>query len=278
MGVLKVSKEKIIIYAILICGAIISIGPFYWLVTTAFKLPKEVIVTPPTLFPLNPTLENFKQVLTMKNISFPRMYANSLLVGGVRTILIIFVASLLGYVLGKFKFRGRDAIFILILMVMMVPPQVILIPMFVLAKNLNWINSYQGLIIPGLLSPYAVFLLRQYVHNIPNELTDAARIDGCSEFGIYWRIVLPLIIPALAAVGIIKFMWEWETFLWPLVVSQSPDMFTIPVGISFLSTTHWVKHELVMAANTLAAIPMMIIFIILQKHIVEGITLTGLKE
>jgi len=278
MGVLKVSKERIIIYVILICGAIISIGPFYWLVTTAFKLPKEVIVTPPTLFPLNPTLENFKQVLTMKNISFPRMYANSLLVGGVRTILIIFVASLLGYVLGKFKFRGRDAIFILILMVMMVPPQVILIPMFVLAKNLNWINSYQGLIIPGLLSPYAVFLLRQYVHNIPNELTDAARIDGCSEFGIYWRIVLPLIIPALAAVGIIKFMWEWETFLWPLVVSQSPDMFTIPVGISFLSTTHWVKHELVMAANTLAAIPMMIIFIILQKHIVEGITLTGLKE
>lgn len=272
------SKEKIIIYVILICGAIISIGPFYWLVTTAFKLPEEVIVTPPTLFPLSPTLENFKQVLTMKNISFSRMYTNSLLVGGVKTLLIIFVASLLGYILGKFKFPGRDAIFILILMVMMVPPQVILIPMFILIKKLDWINSYRGLIIPGLLSPYAIFLLRQYMHNIPNELLYAARIDGCSEFGIYWRIVLPLIIPALAAVGIIKFMWEWEVLLWPLVVAQSPDMFTIPVGISFLCTTHWVKYELVMAANTLAAIPMMIIFIILQKHIVEGITLTGLKE
>jgi multiple sugar transport system permease protein len=213
----------------------------------------------------------------MKDISFPRMYINSLLVGGVKTILVIFIASLLGYVLGKFKFPGRNVIFILILMLMMVPLQVILIPMFILIKDLGWINSYWGLIIPGILSPYSIFLLRQYMHNIPNELTDAARIDGCSEFGIYWRIVLPLIIPALATVGIIKFMWEWEVFLWPLVVSQSADMFTIPVGISFLCTVHWVRYELVMAANTLAAIPMVIIFIMLQKHIVQGITLSGLK-
>ncbi len=271
------SKEKIIIFAILICGSLISIGPFYWLVTTGFKLPQEVIVTPPTLFPLNPTLKNFKQVLMMEEPSFLRMYINSLFVGGAKTLLVMFIASLLGYILGKFKFPGRDAIFILILMVMMVPPQAMLIPMFVLVAQLKWVNTYWALIIPGVLSPYSIFLLRQYMHSIPSELLDASRIDGCSEFGIYWRIVLPLIIPALAAVGIIKFMWEWETLLWPLVVAQTPNMFTIPVGISFLCAEHWVKYELVMAANTLAAIPMLIVFITLQKHIVKGITLSGLK-
>lgn len=270
-------NKKIFIYLILVCGSIGAIGPFYWLVSTAFKLSQEILLVPPTLFPTKPTLQNFKDVLASPDITFSRLYINSLFVGMTKTLIIIFIASVTGYILGKFKFRGRRLIFMLILMTMMVPEQAMLIPMYIFMNKLGWVDTYKALIIPGLLSPYSIFLVSQYMHSIPNALLDSARIDGCSEFSVYWRIVLPLTAPVLATVGIIKFMWEWESFIWPLVVVQSRNLFTIPLGISFFSNEHWVNYGPVMAVNTLATIPMLIIFIILQKHIIEGITFTGLK-
>ena len=260
---------------VLLVGVLIAIGPFYWMVSSALKHPWEILRIPPTIIPQEPTLENFVEIWTITPLS--RFFLNSLFVTTTVTIIVLFSSSLIGYVLGKIAFPGATIVLILILMSLMVPIHVLMVPMYTLMIRLNWIDSYWALIVPLAISPTCIFFFRQFMYSIPSELTDAARIDGCTEFGIYWHIIAPLSKPVFAAMAIFKFLWTWEAFLWPLIVLHSKELYTIPLGLTFLSQHYWVQYELVMAASSIVVLPVLIVYLFFQRYFIRGITLTGIK-
>ncbi|HPC78131.1 MAG TPA: carbohydrate ABC transporter permease, partial [bacterium] len=186
-------------------------------------------------------------------------------------------SSFVGYVFAKFNFWGKEVIFMMILSTMMIPFAVTMIPLYLIISKLGWINSHLALIIPGLYSTFGIFLMRQFMSSIPNELREAAIVDGCGEFRTFWSIILPQCKPVLAALGIFTFMWNWDNFLWPLIVLNNEDKFTLPVGLSMFSQQWWTNYGLVMAGATISVIPVLIVFFIFQKQFIQGIVLTGLK-
>lgn len=185
-------------------------------------------------------------------------------------------SSLAAYAFARMQFRGRDILFLLYLGTLMIPGQVTIVPLFILMKYLNWVDTYQALILPGSFTAFGTFLLRQFFLSIPFELEDAARIDGCSRFGMYWRIILPLSGPALATLAIFTFIQQWNNFLWPLIVTNSDSMKTLPLGIAMFQTQNGTQWHLMMAASAIAIVPTLILFIFAQKYFVKGITLSGM--
>jgi len=261
-------------YLTLAAGTVLVAFPFYWMVASALKPFNEMFDL--RLIPAHPTLLNFAEVLTRTR--FPRWFGNSLIVATITTVSVAFFDSLVGYVLAKLQFPGRGFIFVMILATLMIPTEMLVIPWYIMSSAYGWINSYWGIMFPGLMSAFGVFLIRQFMSGVPDELLDAGRIDGVTEFGLYWRIALPQIRPALAALCIFTFLGNWNAFLWPLIVIQGADMRTLPVGIALFSGEAGSSWNLIMASSALAVLPVLAVFVVLQRQIIEGVTLTGLRS
>ena len=264
---------QIFSYLALTVLGIVMAFPFAWMLLTAFKSIREIFSL--NFLPETWTLANFQEVLFRTD--FPRWFGNSLIVATVTTISVLFFCALVGYTLARMRFRGKGIIFILILSTMMIPTEMLVIPWFVMSAEYGWTNSYWGIMFPGLITGFGVFLLRQFFQTLPMDLFDAGRLDGLSEWGLFWRVGLPLVGPGLSALGIFTFIGNWNAFLWPLVVISDRSMRTIPVGTALFSGEAATAYNLIMAASAMAIIPVLIVFIIFQKQIVEGVVLTGVK-
>jgi len=262
-------------YTLLVVGAIITIVPFIWMLSTSFKPEPEVFVFPPRLLPMEPTWNSY--VMLFERVNFARSFFNSAVVTITFTLINILVASLAGYAFAKIKFYGREKVFYLFLATMMIPSQVTMIPSFIVLKNLGLLNSYWGLIIPGSASVFGIFLVRQFMLGVPDDLIDAARIDGCNELRIYWHIILPLLKPVLSTIAIFSFMGAWNDFLWPLIVMSSEKMYTLPVALAMLNVEHNTEWALLMAGSVVVTLPILVIFFALQRNFIEGIAHSGLK-
>lgn len=264
-------------YLLLGLAGVVMLMPFVWMVSASLMTPLEIAARPPVWLPREPQWHNYGRVLEV--IPFLRAYLNSLIVTVSTVLLILLTSSLAGFAFAKYQFRGRSLLFLLTLSTLMVPPFMTIIPLFWLVKQLGWLNSYLGLIVPGAVSAYGVFLMRQFMLDLPDELLDAARIDGASELGIWWRIVLPLSGPAMATLGALSFIATWNAFLWPLLVVQDPRLFTIPLALNSLRlyAVEARNINLLMAGTTLAVIPVLAVFVFAQRYFVRGIVLTGLK-
>lgn len=252
------------------------IMPFVWMVLTSIKPRAEILSYPPSFAVHHPTLDSFRDLFRL--VPMKRYILNSVIVATAVTISNLFFCSMAGYAFAKHKFWGRDKIFLLLLGSMMVPWQVNIVPAFVLIKKLGWLSTYQGLIIPTMAGAFGIFLMRQFIREIPNDLLDSARIDGCKEFYIYWRIVLPLCRPALASLSIFMFMQQWNNFVWPLIIIHDSKMRTVPLVLAVLNGQFGGSFGLLMAGAVISILPMMIMFLLFQKQIIKGIVLEGIKE
>lgn len=280
-----VSKEKtsfavfgrVLKYLALIVLSLWMLLPFYWMISASLMTSKEIIQMPPPLVPAVPQLQNYVRVTEVVDLA--RAYINSILVTALTVVGILFTSSLAGFAFAKYQFPGKDVLFAMILATMMIPFFVILIPVFYVVKTFGWTNDYAGLIMPGLVSAYGIFMMRQFILTLPDELLDAARIDGANEFRIYWQIILPLTGPALATLGVFNMISVWNSFLWPLLVAQSPDLYTVPLALNSLRTYGMEAQvlNLQMAGTVASVIPTLIVFIFLQRYFTQGIALTGLK-
>jgi multiple sugar transport system permease protein len=262
-----------LLYLILLVGGLGMIFPFVWMIASSLKRASDIYSL--SLIPPSPTLDNYREVL--RNTEYARWFVNSLVVATITTASVAFFDSLAGYTLAKFRFPGSFFIFIMILSTLMVPTEMLVIPWYMMSIELHWTDSYWGIMFPGVISAFGVFLMRQFFMGVPNDLLDAARLDGFNEFQIFWKIALPLVRPAVAALCIFTFLGNWNAYIWPLIVTRSETMRTVPVGIAFFSSEAQSSFHLIMAAAALATIPVLIIFIIFQRQIIKGIVLTGLK-
>jgi len=274
---LAVVGIAIVKYAGLALGAFFMLLPFAWMIVSSFMSAAEIMARPLRWLPAELQLRNYEALAAA--IPLGNMYANSLIVTISITVGVLLTSSLAGYGFAKFHFPGRDILFVLVLATMMIPFFVVLIPIFFLVRQLGWMDSYLGLIVPNIVTAFGIFLMRQYMLTLPDELLDAARIDGASELAIYWRIALPLAGPALGALAILAFVYHWNSFLWPLVVIRSRELATIPIGLNSLRVYASSPEviNLQMAGAALAIIPVVAVFAVLQRHFVRGIALTGLK-
>lgn len=265
------------LHAVILAGSIIMIGPFIWGLLSAFKTSTEIIAVPLTFLPRNPTLRNFMALFSGDRILFVRYFLNSTFVTIVVVSSNLFISSLCGYYFAKFDFWGKNFLFILILSTMMIPFQLAMIPLFLMLFRVHLVDTYAGIIIPSVITPFGIFLLRQFIETIPTDLMDVARIDGCAEFRIFTSIIVPLAKPAIVAIGIFSFLWTWNDYLWPLIITTSNKMRTLPVGIASLSNEYGIYYGEVLAAILMSIAPVIIAYVIFQKHFVSGISLTGLK-
>lgn len=269
-----------VIYLVLIFVALIFFMPFYWVVAASFKTPAELRAIPPTWFPQTFTLANYGEVWRPE---FARYFVNSFIYSGGTTLVVIFTSSLIGYVIVKDPSRIGNMVFWFILAASMVPFVTYLLPLFkILLRIQDWfglpmINTYWGMILPWVVFPFGVFLMRQAMYSIPNDLLDAARIDGASEFSIYLRVVLPLVRHNLAALAIIVFIFKYDDLLWPLVVAQRTEMYPVTVGLVEYVGQFFIEYHLFTTAAVLAIIPIFVLYLFLQRFIIEGIATQGLK-
>jgi multiple sugar transport system permease protein len=253
--------------------------PLAWIITTAVKPEPEIIRLPVHMFPVEITLANFAAPLTTsRTANIGVAFANSTLVAVVETVLTLAIDSMAAYALARLSFRGRPLIFGVIIASIMVPPQITLIPLYMLFQQVGWLSTYQALILPGLSRAFGVFLLRQFFLGVPKELEDAAKIDGAGVFTIFRQVSLPLVQPAMASLAIFTFLRSWNEFTWPLIVVSKNDMMTLPVALARFLFAYRVEYGVVMAAAAISAIPLIVVFFIFQRQIVQGIALTGLKE
>jgi multiple sugar transport system permease protein len=290
-------------YAILVPGAILFIAPLGWLISASFQPVGDIFSWPPQWIPQNPSFDGYELFFGIvpegqlqgragrSAEGVGRWFVNSAFVATTITVLQLFFNSLAAYVFAKRKFPGRDLIFLVFLATMMVPPTVTLIPNYIILKHVplfggndilgigghGMLDSYYGLILPSAVSAFGIFLLRQYMQSIPDELLDAARIDGASEFKIFWKVVLPLCRPALAAMFIFTFTYAWEDFLWPLIITSSPDLYTAPLGLALFVTRNRTSWDMLMAGSVIATLPMVLVFLVFQRQFIKGISLSGLK-
>lgn len=275
-SVKRITVGRALLLVILIIAALAVVFPFAWMVFTSFKLESDVATFPPKLLPSVWTADGYINI--WNRVPFGRFFLNTVMFAGGVTLISLFLDSLTAYALARLSFPGRDALFVLILIALMLPFQVTFIPVYVTVQQLGLLNSFSGLIIPRATNAFGIFMLRQFFSNLPRELDDAARIDGANEFYIYSRIILPLSGPALATLAIFHFMYNWNDFLWPLLVTNSLDMRTLPAGLALFMGEHVVEYAVLMAGATIALAPLFIAFLFAQKYFVQGIAMTGLKE
>lgn len=265
----------LIIHLLMMIGIVVSLFPFFWLVMTAFKPSTEIFSYPMHIIPKKFALEHIKEVLSVMPLGI--YYLNSSVVASVRVCSILFFCSLTGFVFAKLRFPGREIFFIIILATMMIPFQVRLVPLYLFFNKLGLLDTLRVLIIPGLMGPFEVFLMRQSIEFVPNELIDAARIDGSSTFRIFWQIVLPLSKPTLSALAIFTFMWSWSDFLWPIITITSVNKRTLEMGLAFFGNQYYTEYGTMMAGVLLSIIPIVGFFLVMQKQFIRGVALTGLK-
>lgn len=263
------------LWLIILLGLLVMVMPGIWMVMASFKTRAEIQAIPMQLLPEMFRIENYQKAIEFTN--FWRVFANSLIITVSITLANIFTCTWGGYTFGKLRWPGRDSVFLLILATMMIPGFLTLIPRYVLVSKLGLLNSYGGMIIPSLMGSFGIFLTKQFMMSIPDELSDAATVDGCSALGIYWRIILPLSKPIMAVLAIFIFEWSWDDLLWGIMVLTNQQMWTIPIAIANLRAEAGNFYELQMAGSTLAVFPVILVFVVLQRHIVRGVALSGLK-
>ena len=264
------------LYVALTIGFVAVVMPFVWMILGSFKSKGELLQVPPTWWPQSPTLDNYRDLFDKE--SFLRYFANSTFVAVAVTIGNLIFCSMVGYALAKLTFRGKKLVFTLVIGTLLIPGMVTFVPLFVLVANLGMVDSYPGLILPFLVTPFGVFLMRQFIVGLPDELLDAGRVDGASELRIFRQIILPLCGPGLATLGILTFLGSWNNFLWPLVVAQTQEYYTLPVALALFSTGQNVtNYGLLLAGATVVVVPIVIVFIIFQRRFIEGIATTGIK-
>jgi multiple sugar transport system permease protein len=265
----------LVLYVVLIAGAILMVMPFAYMISTSFKSLGEVFKTPIQWIPSELRWDNYETPLREHPIG--RYFRNSFIVGVSVTLLNLLTCSLAGYSFAKFKYLGRDLLFGIVLTTMMVPLASMIIPLFILVKNLGWVDSYLGLIIPAGTSAFGIFLMRQHMLAIPDDLLDAARLDGSSEPRIFFGIVLPMSRAALSSLAIFIFMWNWDSFFWPLLVTTDESYRTLPLGIALFESSYGTNYPQLMAVAFLAMLPVLVVFLVLQRNFIEALTMSGIK-
>jgi ABC-type glycerol-3-phosphate transport system permease component len=263
-------------YAVLIVATAIALVPFLYVISTSFKETRSLFSYPPHWIPQNPTTVNYHKLVS--DHPFTRWMFNSFLVASVVTVVKVVIDSMAGYAFAKMRFAGRDALFLLVLMTLMIPFSATLIPLYIIVRKMHMTNSYWGLILPALASPIGIFMMRQFIESLPSDLENAARLDGCTEFQIYRKVILPLIKPGLVVLGVFTFMNQWTSYLWPLVVNTKPDMMTLTVGIQSLRSLFTVDWGILSAGAVLSMLPLVIVFIFLQRFFIAGSIAGALKE
>ncbi|HEB33040.1 hypothetical protein LCGC14_1688700 [marine sediment metagenome] len=267
--------SKFFLHFVLIVGGLMMIFPMVWMIFSSFKPSLEVISVDFHLFPKTWTLRNYVRVFD--ELKMVRGYINSIVVSITVTFLVLLSATASGYLFAKLRFKGRDFLFFIVLASVMIPPQIVLIPLYILVNKLGWINTYQGLIFPWVMNAFGIFLMRQFMYGIPNDLIEAARIDGASDFRIYFSVIIPLIRSSIAVLGILVFLWTWDEFLWPLVIVNANEMKTLPLLMGHFTQAEQVFPGESLAVATLVIGPVLIVYGFFQRHFVKGLSMTGLK-
>jgi len=268
-------SKKIILYVVLIITGLITLAPFIWMVSASFMYEGHANTYPPRFLPDDVTSAQYTNLFSRLNIS--RNFLNSVVVSVMVTLVSLLFNSMAGYAFAKYKFRGKDKLFSLLLSSMIIPAQVTMLPLFLMLKYMGFINTYMAILIPGLANIFGIFMIRQYALSIPDSLIEAARIDGATDFQIYRTIVVPLIVPILVTLAIFTFMGTWNDFLWPLIALTDNEMYTLPVALANLMGEHTKDPELMMAGSVLTILPVLIVFLVLQKYYIRGIMMGSVK-
>jgi multiple sugar transport system permease protein len=266
---------RIALHAVLLTVGVIFVLPFAWSIGTSLKPLRDLFVLQPTLLPSEPRWQNYTDVLDA--VPFVRFYLNTIGVTAARVVGQIFFASMAAFAFARLRFPGRELLFFLLLSALMIPEQVLIIPRYILIRELGWIDSYQGLIVPLLFSAFGTFLLRQFFLTIPNDFQEAATLEGANPFQIYWQIYLPLARPALTAFGFLVLLWSWNELLWALIVTNTTEKQVLSVGIALFQGERFTNTAVMLAAANMATIPILILFLFFQRQLIEGISLSGLK-
>jgi multiple sugar transport system permease protein len=275
----RVSAGAVLAVLGLAALAAVWLLPLVWIALTSLKPAAEIIRLPIRWLPVDPTTHNFAVALTTNRTApISRAFLNSTIVAVSETLLTLALDAMAGYALARLEFPGRRLVFGVVVASIMVPFQVTLVPLYLIFQQAGWLNTYQALVLPGLSRAFGVFLMRQFFLTLPRDLSDAARIDGASPLAIFTRIALPLVRPALAALGIFTFLRSWNEFTWPLIAISRNDMMTLPVALSRLLGSFFVEYGIVMAGATVAALPLVIVFFVAQRQIIQGVALTGMKD
>ncbi|PTE21246.1 carbohydrate ABC transporter permease [Cereibacter changlensis] len=269
----RIRPGRIVIWTILFIGGLLMVTPLLFMFSTSFKTAAQVYDL--RLIPAAPTLDNYIRVLS--DGRFLRWFLNSSFIAITVTLSNVFFDSLVGYTLAKFRFRGRYLIFIAILSTLMIPTEMLVIPWYLMSANLGWLDSYWGIMFPGMMTAFGTFLMKQFFETIPDDFLEAARIDGLNEFTIWWRVAMPLVTPALSALAIFTFLGNWTAFFWPLIVTTSQELYTLPIGLSSFAVEQAIQWEMIMTGAALATLPTLLVFLLLQRYIVRGVMLAGLK-
>jgi ABC-type glycerol-3-phosphate transport system permease component len=270
------TRARWIIMLAIACGAIVVFFPFFWMAVTSLKTPPEIQRVPLQIAPDN-WLNFANYVEVFKREPFFRFLLNSTIVAGVSAVSSVIVSSLAGYGFAKYRFPGRDALFLAIVGILMVPFQSVVVPLYEWMNRLGFLDTYMGIVAPDLVSVFGVFLMRQAIETIPDDYIDAARIDGCSELRIFFSLILPSVKPAMATLVIIKFMWSWNEFFWPMVVTSSPQMKVVTMGLMSFTNMYFIEYNLATAAAVISILPILLIFITLQRWVVQAVVMSGLK-
>nr|CAD6628667.1 carbohydrate ABC transporter permease [Rhizobium sp. TCK] len=269
----NIHPGRILTWTLLLIGGLIMVSPLAYMFSTSFKTADQVYDL--RLIPAAPTIANYVTVLA--DGRFLRWFLNSMIVAVAVTVSNCFFDSLVGYTLAKFEFRGRRFIFLAILSTLMIPTEMLVIPWYLMSSQLGWLDSYWGIMFPGMMTAFGTFLMKQFFETVPNDFIEAARVDGLNEFQIWWKVAMPLVTPALSALAIFTFLGNWTAFFWPLIVTTSKELYTLPVGLSSFAVEQSIQWEMIMTGAALATIPTLFVFIVLQRYIVRGVMLAGLK-
>lgn len=267
--------RKLVSYIVLIILCLFVLGPFIWMLATSVKPSYEIFSTHLQLFPSHWMFSNY--VKAWKSAPFGRYFLNSFIVAATQTVFSLFFGSLAAFAFARFRFPGRQLLFVLLLITMMVPGEILLIPNYITIARLHWLSTYQALIVPWLVSVFTIFLMRQYFISLPQELFEAADLDGCSIMRVLFRILLPLTRPIWITAGLISFTASWNGFLWVLVVTNNPNIYTLPVGLINFSTDVGTAYNQLMAATAFSVVPLIILFLLGQRYFIQGIARSGLR-
>ncbi|MFG6118724.1 carbohydrate ABC transporter permease [Thalassobacillus sp. B23F22_16] len=266
--------EKSLVILLLIIGGVLVSLPFLWMISSSFKPENEVLAIPPTIIPDNPTIENYINLFTSMNFT---VYLRNTIIIVLFSFLGLLFNAMAGYGFAKYEFKGRERIFYLVLATMMIPGQVTMIPVYLILNSMGLTNTMTGIILPGLAVAFSIFLFRQFMMTIPDDLIEAARLDGAGEFYIFFRLIIPIAKPIFAVQGILTFIAGWNSFLWPLIIANDESLYTLSVGLSLLQGQYANNFALQMAGAAFMVVPIIIIFAFFQKYIVEGFTMSGIK-
>jgi len=269
----RIRPGLIITWTLLFIGGLIMVTPLLYMFSTSLKSAGQVYDL--RLIPAAPTFDNYIKVLS--DGRFARWFFNSALVAITVTLSNVFFDSLVGYTLAKFQFRGRQLVFIAILSTLMIPTEMLVIPWYLMSSQLGWLDSYWGIMFPGMMTAFGTFLMKQFFEGVPDDFLEAARVDGLNEFTIWWKVAMPLVTPAISALAIFTFLGNWTAFFWPLIVTTSRELYTLPVGLSSFAVEQSIQWEMIMTGAALATIPTLLVFLFFQRYIVRGVMLAGLK-